>query len=159
VREMVNMIKEKELLLMSYFRSNARLPLTKLSKLTNIPVSTIFDKLREYEKGIIRKHTSLLDFRKLGFDIKVQMLFRVTKSERDNFQGFLLRNPKVNNVLRINNGYDFLAEAIFRDMKDLNEFCENLESFGIEEKKDFFVLEDLKREEFLSNIKNLGIVM
>ncbi|HIJ01446.1 TPA: hypothetical protein HA363_02255, partial [Candidatus Woesearchaeota archaeon] len=60
---------KKDVLLMSFFRNNARENLTRISRITRIPVSTIFDKLRDYEKELVKKHTTLLDFRKLGFDI------------------------------------------------------------------------------------------
>ncbi|MFH1505773.1 MAG: Lrp/AsnC family transcriptional regulator [archaeon] len=153
------MNKQKELLLMSHFRSNARESLTRLSKKTHIPVSTIFDKLKEFENSVISKHTSLIDFRKLGFDLKVHMMFKVNKENREDFQKFLLRHPRINSIFRINNGFDYLVEVIFRDMKELQEFGEKIDYFNIEQKQDFFVLEDLKREEFLSFKSGLGVLV
>jgi len=153
------MNKQKELLLMSHFRNNARESLTKLSKKTQIPVSTIFDKLKEFENTVINKHTSIIDFRKLGFDIKVHMMFKVGKTNREEFQNFLLKHPRINSVFRINNGFDYLVEVIFRDMKELQEFGEKIDSFEVEQKQDFFVLEDIKREDFLSFRKGLGVLV
>ena len=117
----------KDILLMTYFRKNARENLTQISRLTRIPVSTIFDKLREFEKGLIQKHTTLIDFRMLGFDIRVNILFRIT------------------------NGYDYLVEAIFKDMTAMQKFSELLDRFKIESKQELFILEDIKRESFLSD--------
>ena len=153
------MNKQKELLLMGHFRNNARESLTKLSKMTRIPVSTIFDKLKEFEGDVINKHTALVDFKKLGFDIKVHMMFKVNKENRDEFQRFLLNNHRINSVFRINNGYDYLIEAIFRDMKELQEFGESIDIFKVEQKQDFFVLEDIKREDFLSFKPGLGVLV
>ena len=59
---------QKELLIMSHLRENSRKNLTKISKETKIAVSTIFDKIKKYEGGIIKKHTCILDFTKLGFE-------------------------------------------------------------------------------------------
>lgn len=152
------MIREKELKLLSFFRNNSRTSLTKMSREANMPVSTIFDKLKEYEKNdLIKKHTSLIDFKKLGFDVKSQMLVSSSKEDRNKIQEFLIKHPKVNTVFRINNGYDFLIEAIFRNMMELDEFTKQLEQFKIIEKKEYFVMEDIKREEFLTNRQNLGI--
>lgn len=154
------MLKDKELKLLSFFRNNSRMSLTKMSRLTKIPVSTIFDKLKEYEaSNLIRKHTSLLDFKKLGYDIKTQLLISSGKDSRDSLQKFLVQHPKVNTVFRINNGYDFLVEAIFRNMRELDDFTKTLDEYNPTEKKEFFVMEDIKREEFLSNRANLGIQM
>lgn len=142
--------REKELLLISHFRHNARESLTKISRKTSIPVSTIFDKLREYETRMIEKHTSLLDFRKLGFDLKAHLLFKVEKSRRDEFQRFLMQHPRVNSVFRINNGYDYLVEAVFIGLHDMDSFFEETGVFGVQDRQEYFVLKDVLREGFLS---------
>jgi DNA-binding Lrp family transcriptional regulator len=142
---------KKDLLLMSYFRQNARENLTKISRITSIPVSTIFDKLKEFEKTVIQRHTTLVDFKKLGFDIRVNILFKVSRPNRDQFREFLLKNENINSVYKVNNGYDFLTEGIFKDMGAMHKFMENLDRFEIEAKQEMFVLEDVKREGFLAD--------
>ena len=155
----MQMVREKELKLLSFFRNNSRTSLTKMSRDAKMPVSTIFDKLKEYESNnLIKKHTSIIDFKKLGFDVKSQMLISSSKDDRNKIQDFLIKHPKVNTVFRINNGYDFLIEAIFRNMMELDEFSKQLEQFKILEKKEYFVMEDIKREEFLTNRHNLGVL-
>ena len=152
-------VKEKDLQMIGYFRNNSRTSLTKLSRITRIPVSTLFDKLKEYEKSnIIKKHTSLVDFKKLGYDVKTHMLITANKDMKDNMQRFLVQHPRVNSVFRINNGFDFLIEAIFRNMNELDEFVKSLEEMNPKEKKEYFVMEDIKREEFLCYKDNLGIL-
>ena len=141
----------KNMLLITCFRKNARENLTHISKMTSIPVSTIFDKLREFEKDIIKKHTTLIDFRRLGFDIRLSMLFKVARESRDDFKRFLMTNENVNSIYRISNGFDYLIEAIFKDMNDLQRFTELLENYKIETKQELFILEDLKRESFLTD--------
>ena len=142
---------KKDILLMTYFRNNARENLTRISKMSHIPVSTIFDKLREFERTMIKKHTAIVDFKKLGFDIQLNMLFKVSRESRDTFKDFLVKNENINSVFRINNGFDFLVEAIFRDMDALQRFSESLKRFDIIKKQELFVLEDLKREGFLAD--------
>ncbi|MGV8172543.1 MAG: Lrp/AsnC family transcriptional regulator [Candidatus Woesearchaeota archaeon] len=141
---------KRDMLLMTFFRRNARENLTQISRLTRIPVSTIFDKLHDFERGLIQKHTTLVDFKKLGFDIRINILFKIAKESREGFKEFLMGNEHVNSLFRINNGYDYMIEAIFRDMSDLQKFTELLDKFSIEAKQELFVLEDLKRESFLS---------
>lgn len=142
---------KKDIILMTFLRKNSRENLTKISRLTAIPVSTIFDKVKEFEKELISKHTSLIDFKKIGFDIKVNMLFRVARNSRDEFKEFLIKNENINSVFKVNNGFDFLVEAIFRNMNDMQRFNESTERFNIEAKQEMFILEDIKREEFLSD--------
>lgn len=153
------MLKEKEILILGHFRNDARISLTKLSKLTKVPVSTIFDKIKEYKKtNLIRKYTSLIDFKKLGYEIRVQMLVSSSKEFKEDMQKFFVNHPRVNNVFRINNGFDFLVEAIFRDMQELDAFTRALDEFSPVQKKEFFVMEDIKREEFLGLNPVIGII-
>lgn len=142
-------LNEKDILLMTYFRRNSRMPLTRISRKTNIPVSTIHDKLRCLEKEIITKHTTLIDFRKVGFELKVNMLLKTPEKEK--VQAFLENESKVNTVFRITGEYNFMAECIFRNIQELNNFADRLERFDISEKKEFFVVEEVKRESFLCN--------
>ncbi len=144
------MRRQDELLLLSHLRSNAREPLTSISKKTNIPVSTLFDKLKLYQKNIIAKHTALLDFRKLGFDLKAHMLFQIEKEKRKTFEDFLLTHGRVNSVFRINNGYDYFVEGVFMSLGDMNDFFEQSNLYGVIERKEYFVLKDIMQEGFLS---------
>ena len=82
-------LSKNEIKLLTYFRNNARKPLTRISRETRIPVSTIFDKLKTYEKLFIKKYTTLIDFRKVGFDIHVVMLFKIGKTSKQQFQEFI----------------------------------------------------------------------
>src|SRR3989338_7081393 len=105
---------KKDFILMTFFRNNARENLTRISRLTAIPVSTIFDKLREYEKDLIKKHATLVDFRKLGFDIRANLLFKISREQRDDFKDFLIKHENINSVFKVNNGFDFLVETVFK---------------------------------------------
>jgi len=161
INEGINMeLKTKrDMLLMTFFRKNARENLTNISKSTQIPISTIFDKLHGFEKEIIQKHTALINFKKLGFDIRINILFKVSKESREDFKKFLMGNEHINSVFRVNNGYDYMIEAIFKDMSDLQNFTELLDRFKIEAKQELFVLEDLKRESFLSEEIHMQLLM
>lgn len=152
------MKREKDLLLLSHFRNNARESLTRISRKTSIPVSTIFDRLREYENTLIAKHTTLIDFRQLGFDLKAQFLFKIEGSKKDEFQRFLSRHPRINSVFRINNGFDFLVEAIFIGLDDLDHFLDEVKIFPIEARQEFFVLQEILREGFLSQKTQLPLL-
>jgi DNA-binding Lrp family transcriptional regulator len=64
---------------------------------------------------------------------------------------YLKAHPVINNLYKINNGYDFLAEGVFTNVKELEDFLEDLETkFLLEEKKTHYIIEDIKREEFMS---------
>ena len=150
--------KTKELLLLAHLRNNARESITKMSKKTKIPISTIFDRLKEYKGNIITKHTCLLNFKTLGYDVRAQLLFKVNKEQREGFLAYLKLHPQTNNIYRINNGYDYLVEGIFQTMASYNEFIETTEEKGATERKEHFIMDDIKREAFLNQEEGMPLI-
>jgi DNA-binding Lrp family transcriptional regulator len=58
-------------------RKSSRETLTGTSKVTRIPVSSIFDRVRRLESiDVISKHTSLLDIEKIGLKMGVILLIK-----------------------------------------------------------------------------------
>jgi len=146
------MLNQKDLLLISNLRQNSRETLTRLSRKTRIPISTIYDKLKLYDGGIIKKHTSIIDFGKLGYNARVSILLRIDKEYRDEIREFLEKKDCINSVFKINNGYDFMVEGIFRDIRDVEDFLEILEDrFRIKSKQVYYVVDEIKREGFMTN--------
>ncbi len=144
-------LKTKERVLLSHFRRNARESLTTISKETRVPVSTIFDKLRHYEQSFIRKHTTIIDFAKLGYMTRANVLIKVAVEHRDVLKGFLVKHDNVNSLFKVNNGYDYLTELVFQHIKELEDFLETLETkYKVLDKNVFYIIEDICREEFLA---------
>lgn len=145
-------LKQKDFKIIAHLRTNSRMSLTKISRSTKIPVTTIFDRLKMYENNLIKKHTCLLDFKKLGFNTTAKILLEVEREDREAIKEHLIKHRRVNSVYRISNGFDFMIEGIFRQINDMEEFIEQLETkFKITNKKYYFILEDLKRESFMSD--------
>lgn len=152
IQELVPAVTNKDLLLMAYLRQNSRESLTRLSRKTGIPVSTIFDKIKKRKGSVIDKHVSLLHFEQLGYTVKVNVLLGVAKKERGALREFLSRIYNINNLARINNGYDFLFEAYFHNIKELEYFLDALDNkFTLRRKDVHYIIEDLKKEAFLSD--------
>ena len=146
------MINKKDLQIIAHLRQDARMPLTTMSRKTNIPVSTIFDRLKANESSLIVKHTCLLDFNKLGYSVRANITFRVERDDKEKLKEFLLKNASVNSLYKINNGFDYLVECIFKQIKDMDSFMDDVENkFRIIDKQSFFIIEDLKKEEFMAN--------
>ncbi|MBM3199331.1 Lrp/AsnC family transcriptional regulator [Candidatus Woesearchaeota archaeon] len=145
-------MKKTDLLIISSLRQNAREKLTEMSKRTRIPVSTIFDRIKLHENGLIKKHTALIDFSKLGYNTRANIILKVGKGDREGVKDFLMKHGSINSAFKINNGYDFLIEAVFTNIKEVEDFLEVLdEKFGVKSKQVFYIIDDLKKEEFLSN--------
>ena len=143
------MYKKKDLILTAHLRVNSRESLTKLSRMTGVPVSTIFDRLKTND--IILKNTALLNFAKLGYGARATILLRAKKGEKDSLGAFLTKSLNINSLYKINNGFHYQAECIFRDVKELENFIDCIdEKFSIRSKEVHYIIDDIKREAFLS---------
>ncbi len=145
-------MKKSDLQVLSILRNNCRTSLTDIGRKTGIPVSTLYDRLKGYHGSVIRKNVALVDFSLLGYVIRANIIFSVDRPVKDEFAAFLLRHQNVNSVYRINNGYDFMIEVIHRDVNGLEKFLDDLQArFKIREKKVFFIIDEVKRESFLTD--------
>lgn len=145
-------MKKNDLFLLSCLRQNARMSLTKMSKKSGVPISTIFQKIKTDFGSKIIRHTALVDFSAFGYNLKTYLFLKVKKEQRESLLEKLHNNINVNNMFKINNSWDVLVECIFKDLNHLEDFMDDLESnFVLKNKEVHYVLADLKREGFLSN--------
>ena len=135
--------------MLDHLRIDARLKLTSLSKLTKVPVSTLFGWLNEFNDTIIKKRTVLVNFGFFGYATKAHVFVAVTRDEKDLLQQFLYCERSVNNLYRINNGWDFIVETVHKDIRELDGFLEKMSSqFKILKQEIHYLIDDVKREGF-----------
>ncbi len=143
--------RQTDLKLFSTLRQNSRLSLTEMSRKTNIPVSTIYERLRSYYGDIIKRYTVLLDFNKLGYGIRVSIFLKVANNNREKLLRYLEQQQQINNAYRISHGFDILCDAIFTDIGSAEEFTRDLEQkFKLSKIQMFYILEEIKREGFFA---------
>lgn len=153
------MVQKKDLQIISNLRADSRQTLTSISKKTKIPISTIYDRLKANNGNLIKRHTCLIDFNKIGFTTRAKVLIKVDRAVREEVKEYLMNHRNINYLAKINNNYDFLFEAVFKQIKELEEFLEQLEEkFKIKSKQVFYIIEDVKRESFLSEPEMLEVL-
>lgn len=155
---------ERDLLILSYLRQNARMKLTEMSRQSRVPVSTLFDMIRSFEmRGVINKLTSLVRFESLGYHGRAIIVLAACKNDRQGLQEMLECNRNVNSLYKINNGWDFMVELVFPGIKEVEDFIEDLEEkFQLRDKKVFYVVDEIMKEKFMANpkaFKMLGVVV
>ena len=136
----------KDASIISHLRKNARESITKIGRETNTPVSTVFDRLKNYEKNIITKHTCLLDFKTLGYETRTHIMLKAKSSKREEIKTFIENHPNINNASRLNNGEDYLLEAYFENIEALQRFNEEAQKTGAKDIQEHFIIEEIKRE-------------
>lgn len=146
-------MKKTDLLIISKLRKDARQPLTIISKQLNIPVSTLYEKIKVLEGNIIKKYTIIPNYEKLGFSLRIIYFlnFKDKKTENEKLKEFLINHPNVNSVFRISGNYNFVVDCIFKSVQEMHDFARKLDDFDIENKKICYVMNELKVENFLIN--------
>ncbi|MDP3918450.1 MAG: Lrp/AsnC family transcriptional regulator [Nanoarchaeota archaeon] len=151
-------MKENDQLIISLLREDSRMTLTKMSKKTNIPISTLYERIKNYKDKVIKKHTSIVDFNSLGYSARARVLFKIKKNEREALKSFLSNSNYLNELHKINNGFDFMAEFIFKNMQELEEYLDQVgEKFPIEDQQTYYLLDNIKEENFLSKPHLLAV--
>lgn len=140
------MLSEKEKCLINHLRKDSRKSLAHISKETKIPTSTLFDLLRKLENSIIQKHVSLINFSKIGYNLKVSFIIKA--KDKKKIKTFLEENKNINSLHSLIGTHDFYAECVFRDMKELTDFKEEIMKNGAEDIDESFIVEELKKEGF-----------
>ena len=145
-------MNQKYFQLLSCLRENSREKLTTISKKTNIPISTLFDMLQEFQDNIITKHTILLNFSQLGYHTQAQVFLKVNKEDKDKLKKHLSCHNNVNTIHKVNNNWDFIIETVHKNIKELDAFLEHLEqNFHLENKQIHYLIDEIKKEGFQIN--------
>jgi DNA-binding Lrp family transcriptional regulator len=141
-------MKECDIKILSALRNNSRQTLTKISKQIKIPVSTIYDRIKINEGNTIKKHTSILDFPKIGYNIRLYLLIKTNK--KDLLRDFLKQHQNVNSCFMIEGEYNFIVDCIFREMIEMQKFMESIENKEIDVKQIHYVTDEITRENFMN---------
>ena len=153
-------LTKSDLLMISCLRKDSRIKLTDLSRKTGVPVSTIYERLRKFRASGLVRLTALVDYRRLGFSTRVMIAVKVEREIRESFSEYLVGSNNVNSILRVNNGFTFLVDGIFKDMTVAVDFIEDLEErFNIKKKMVFYVIDEVERERFFSESDMIDVVL
>ena len=148
-------MKNKDYKILIELRKNSRAQLKEISKNTSIPISTIYESIRSNYSNIVKKHTTILNFENLGFFARANICLKCNKKSKESIFNHIKCHPNVNSLYKINNGYDYMIEGIFKNIKDVEEFIENIEdSYGIKSKEVYYIVDEIIKENFFTTQTN-----
>ena len=67
--------------ILSVLLDDSRLSYRQIAKKTGVSTATVMNRMKELEKEIIKKHTVILDYEKLGYDVEVMIEIRIAKGK------------------------------------------------------------------------------
>jgi len=130
-------IEEK---IMNSLLADCRKSLGNISLQTNIPISTIYLKIKKLEKDkIIKKWVSLIDTKYLRYQIEI--FFHVLLKEIPN-------SININSMLKLNKNNEYFIQAYFKNLVELEEFKKKIKKNG-KIFKSFIAYELIKKEQMI----------
>jgi len=86
-------------------------------------------------------------------------MVKVNRDLREEAKKFLINHLNVNSFYKISNGFDFLIEGIFKNVKDVEDFIDNINGrFKVEQVQVYYVIEDIKKESFMNDKELLDMM-
>lgn len=142
------MLKKCEKDILNELRNNSRSSIKKISKATDIPITTTFNKIRKLQNSIL-KYTSLIDFRQISFPLHLIYVLKVKKGYEDDMKSIISTSTYVNNAYRISNGCGYMIECLFKDIEEAYYFEERLRRMINRTFIKHEIIKELKQEEFI----------
>jgi DNA-binding Lrp family transcriptional regulator len=149
------MIKKKDRLILSHLRDDARRSLTQISRETKIPLTTVFERHSKLEKTHIKSYVTLLDYKKLGYNVRA--IIAATCSDWKRPADLLMVHKNVNSVYRMHLPKGIMIDAVFKTMSELEEFLDLLLKLKLKNREVFHVIEPLLEEQFYTT-KDFDVV-
>ena len=124
------MIDKIDHVILDVLKKDSSLSTHKISKKTQIPQTTVLNRIMKLKaSGIIRRYTVELDYKLLGKSVKTLIYVKVNveteKKSRGKIGGIesvLSKHPYVINIKRLMGKWDFVIELVCKDIAELDEF-------------------------------------
>ena len=126
----ISMLDKKDIAIIEVLKHNSNLSTQQISKKTNIPITTVHNRIKKLEKsGIIKEYTILLDNKKIGKPIAAYILITVDykllneqKMSQNDLAEKLKSNPDVEEASILTGAADIIIKVRVSDIDKLNDF-------------------------------------
>ena len=135
-------MKPKDYDIIRCLRQDARQTLASISKKTDVPVSTVYDRIRKHRRGPIKKFTSIVNFANLGYHIRIQLMVKVRPKE--SFRA-VLEDECINNAFRLNGPYTYVLDCVFKEMNKVQEFVDHVKDIS-DDVQVSYVVQEIKQK-------------
>jgi Lrp/AsnC family leucine-responsive transcriptional regulator len=130
-------LQDKDTKIIEVLKGNARLGVKQIARKTGIPITTVFNRIKNLEKnGVITGYSAAIDKKKLGKEIEAFIIINLAYAstvDQDEVCHELISLPEVDECYEISGATNILIKVSAEDIDTLNEFIiRNLKKSGVE---------------------------
>lgn len=145
------------MIILDILQSDCKKSMREIAKLTQLPISTVFTRVKKLEnKGIIQGYKAKLNREKLGYKILAFILvsYKPTKLTQEEVARKISQHPQVQEVHIIAGEWDILIKVVEKSIENLGDFVvNNLRSIeGVEKTLTCIVLKEVKETDKVPTI-------
>lgn len=124
-KENIDKLSETDLKIIEILRKDGRIPISEISKETNIAESTIIYHIKKlHSKKIIRGYIPVLDFNKLGWKVFSHLGIEVEPDKITPVCKKLAEFDQITDVLECSGKFDIIASIYSHDLETLSLFLD-----------------------------------
>lgn len=138
-------IKSIDYEILNEILNNSRKCMRKVSKKLEVPLNTIYDRIRNLEiLGCVKKYISLIDPKFIHYSISCIL---IVESKKDDLDLDIFEAVCLNNLIELTRQKYFI-ELFLKDMGELQDYKREISKY-VSFKKVFFIRDCIKRQGFL----------
>ena len=115
-------LDDVDIKILRLLQENGRYSYSDISKILNIPQSTVRFKVNKLRKErYIRKFMAILDPKKLGYPIVMIVLLRMNPKYLDDIFNYISKIPELHHMFQITGKYDTICIFHAKDMEEVGK--------------------------------------
>jgi len=144
-------ITESDKKILNLLIENSRKSYRQLAKDARVSIATIGNRLKKLEKNnIIRKYSTLVRYRELGYDFHVIINVKVAHGHTEKLEKKMFNSPNIESIYDLTGEFDVMLVARFKNRKALDKYLKQLQSYEfIERTETQLILKTLKNNPIL----------
>lgn len=141
-------IDSKDAIILELLKKDAKKTTQQISRETNIPITTVHNRIKKLESsGIIERYTVWINRKKLGKGIDARLAVKVGRDgDQDEICSKLVHHSSVVGAYQVTGDDDIIVKLNVKDVDELHDFIMNEVRTikGVEGTKTLIVLKDFR---------------
>jgi DNA-binding Lrp family transcriptional regulator len=128
---------------------DSKLSYRDIAKKVKVSVATIMNRIKRLEKEkVIKRHVTIIDYDKIGYDVEVMIEVRISKGKLFNVEKEIAHHPNVFGVYDLTGDFDAAILARFKNRKGMDTFLKKLQTYDFVERTNTrIILNTIKEKE------------